>query len=293
MTFQQLQYLLEVSKSGSVSSAAKKLYLSPSSVSVAVSALEEEFGYPIFVRHQKGLVPTPQGEKVLDYAKRILDICKQMDKIEPAPERGLRIAGSNHGVINRAFARLVQEFPQKRMAMISSHLDANIQQLLSNELDLALTFYYDSRTRLLETKLEKSGLAWKTLAIVPAAARLGPPHPLYEAEAVTPAQLENEVLVDSAQRTVFGSTFLKGLISFDPEKLIINDSPGGKRELILRGLAYDIVPQLPGTEKNPYGMRHIPVRNVHFQFIVYYNPRIPERPEARRFLQLLGEELKG
>ena len=292
MTFQQLQYILEVSRARSVSKAAKKLYLSPSSVSVAVSNLEEELGYPVFVRSQNGLLPTAQGEKVLEYAKRILDTYRQLNNIDPLPKREARIAASNHGVINRAFARLIESDPQTRCALVSAPLDSNIQKLLSNELDLALTFYYDNRTRILESKVEKSGLVWKTMTIVPAAARFGPPHPLYNAEVVTPAQLEKEVLVDSTHRTVFGSAYLKGVMTFDPERLITNDSTGGKRELIRRGLAYDIVPMLPGVHQNPYGIRHVPIQDVRFRLIAYHNPRIPQRPEVKRFLALLEEELR-
>lgn len=293
MTFQQLQYILEVARTGSVSGAAKKLYLSPSSVSVAVSSLEEELGYPIFARGQKGLSPTAQGEKVLEYAKRILDTYRHLNNIKPLPERGVRISASNHGVFNRAFARLVEENPTLRCALISGSLDANIQKLLSNELDLSLTFYYDSRTRVLESKVEKSGLVWKTLATIPAAARFGPSHPLYDADMVTPAQLEKEILVDGTNRTVFGSAYLKGVMSFDRERLITCDHSGGKRELIRRGLAYDIVPLLPGVTKNPYGIKHIPIQGVHYQLIAYHNPRVPQRPEIKRFLELLEEELQA
>lgn len=293
MTFQQLQYVLEVAHTGSVSTAAKKLFLSPSSVSVAVSSLEEELGYPIFVRRQKGLFPTVQGEKVLEYAKRILDTYRQLNSIEPIREQEVRIAGSNQGVINRAFARLVEAYPNAHCAMISSLPDANIQRLLSNELDLALKFSFDNRTRYMETKLERSGLVWKTIAIIPAAARFGPPHPLYEADSVTPRQLEKEMLVDSERRTIFGSAYLKGVMNFDPHRVITNDTPIGKRELICRGLAYDIVPLLPGVTRNPYKVRYVPVQDVRFQLIAYYNPRTPQKPEIKRFLEFLEEELQG
>ena len=291
MTFQQLQYILEVSYAGSISRAAKKLYLSPSCISIAVSSLEKELGYPIFVRCQNGLQPTAPGEKVLEYAEKILDTCRQLNSVEPTLEREIRISASNHGVINRAFARLIEEHPNARCALVTNLPNANIQKLLSSELDLALKFSFDNHSRSMEHKLEKSGLAWKIIATVPAAARFGPPHPLYESETVTPRQLENEVLVDSARRAIFGSACLKGVMNLDPQRVITNDTAGGKRELIQRGLAYDIMPMLP-IHRNPYDIKYVPIQGVNYRLIAYYNPRFPQRPEVRRFLALLEEELR-
>lgn len=47
MTFQQLQYLLEVNRTGSFTAAAKNLYVTQSSVSNAITTLENEIGTPI------------------------------------------------------------------------------------------------------------------------------------------------------------------------------------------------------------------------------------------------------
>ena len=73
MTFAQLQYLLEIYQAGSVSQAAKNLLVSQPSISLTLKALEEELGYPIFLRTRKGLVPTSQGAEVIDHATRICE----------------------------------------------------------------------------------------------------------------------------------------------------------------------------------------------------------------------------
>ena len=45
MTFQQLTYVVEISKCGSINKAAHKLFLSQSGISTAVRELEEETGF--------------------------------------------------------------------------------------------------------------------------------------------------------------------------------------------------------------------------------------------------------
>ena len=73
MTFQQLQYLLAIHRTGSVSQAAKELFVTQSSVSIALASLEKELNCRIFVRSTQGLTLTPEGRQVIGHAQRIVE----------------------------------------------------------------------------------------------------------------------------------------------------------------------------------------------------------------------------
>lgn len=64
MTFQQLTYVVEISKCGSINKAAHKLFLSQSGISTAVRELEEELGIRFFVRSNRGVEFTPGGQGI-------------------------------------------------------------------------------------------------------------------------------------------------------------------------------------------------------------------------------------
>lgn len=64
MTFQQLTYVVEISKCGSINKAAHKLFLSQSGISTAVRELEEELGIRFFVRSNRGVEFTPAGQGI-------------------------------------------------------------------------------------------------------------------------------------------------------------------------------------------------------------------------------------
>ena len=81
MTVQQLQYVLEVNKAGSITKAAKNLFISPSSISSAIASLEKELGYPIFARSWQGVELTPKGRQVLDHATYICERLQQIDGV--------------------------------------------------------------------------------------------------------------------------------------------------------------------------------------------------------------------
>ena len=73
MTLQQLKYVIEVADVGSMSGAAKSLFISQPSMSSAISELENEIGISIFKRNNKGISITPLGEEFLGYARQVIE----------------------------------------------------------------------------------------------------------------------------------------------------------------------------------------------------------------------------
>lgn len=91
MTIQQLEYILEVNRAGSMSRAAKNLFVSHSSVSNSVAALEEELGFPIFERNYQGVVPTARGHEVLEHAAQVCEHLRRMRDGKSQLSRRIRI----------------------------------------------------------------------------------------------------------------------------------------------------------------------------------------------------------
>jgi LysR family transcriptional activator of glutamate synthase operon len=68
VNFAQLEYFLAVARSKKFSRAAEDSYLSQSSLSKQIKALEEELGVELFVRSSAGVSLTPAGEMFLLFA---------------------------------------------------------------------------------------------------------------------------------------------------------------------------------------------------------------------------------
>lgn len=73
MTLQQLRYAISIADCGSMNEAAKKLFISQPSLSGTMKDLEGELGFDIFLRSNRGMVITPEGEEFLGYARRVTD----------------------------------------------------------------------------------------------------------------------------------------------------------------------------------------------------------------------------
>jgi DNA-binding transcriptional LysR family regulator len=73
MTLQQLRYALTIADCGSMNEAAKRLFLSQPSLSETIKELEQEIGLQIFLRSNRGIVITPEGEEFLGYARQVTE----------------------------------------------------------------------------------------------------------------------------------------------------------------------------------------------------------------------------
>lgn len=74
MNIKHAQYMLTVLKEGSITAAAKKLYISQPSLSQMIKLVENTLGTPIFNRSTDRITLTYAGEKYIEAAKKILTI---------------------------------------------------------------------------------------------------------------------------------------------------------------------------------------------------------------------------
>ena len=72
MTLQQLKYVTEVADRGSITEAAKSLFIAQPSLSAAIHELEEEIGVALFLRSNRGVLITPEGAEFLGYARQVV-----------------------------------------------------------------------------------------------------------------------------------------------------------------------------------------------------------------------------
>ena len=108
MNLQQLRYAVEVAKTGSITAAAKNLYMGQPNLSKSIRELEAELGITLFERTARGVAPTKNGEDFLGYARSII---AQMESLEtmfgPHTETGtqLSVCAPRASYVAQAFSR--------------------------------------------------------------------------------------------------------------------------------------------------------------------------------------------
>lgn len=81
MELRQLRYFVETADCLNFSEAARKLFVSQSSLSEQVKKLEDEIGKPLFVRSSRGVSLTDAGAVLLEHARATLrhaDACVEV-----------------------------------------------------------------------------------------------------------------------------------------------------------------------------------------------------------------------
>jgi LysR family transcriptional regulator, transcriptional activator of nhaA len=81
LNLKHLRYFVEVARRGSVSAAARALFVTPQTVSGQIQELEESIGQPLFDRLSKRLVLTTAGATALDYANNIFALSDELSAV--------------------------------------------------------------------------------------------------------------------------------------------------------------------------------------------------------------------
>ncbi len=116
MTLQQLRYVIQVVESGSLNSAAKALFISQPSLSKAIHELEKEMGISLFIRTNKGIILSEEGNKFLGYARQVVEqanLLEEQYNTKHVPSKTVFAISSQHyAFVVNAFVALVKEYDQ-------------------------------------------------------------------------------------------------------------------------------------------------------------------------------------
>lgn len=294
MTFSQLEYVLEINRVGSVSQAAKNLFVSQSSVSVALNSLEKELGFPVFVRSRKGLIPTQRGTNVIHHAASICESHRLMTATPQNSFTNVRISAISIPPVQNAFLRLVQENRERRDIIFSIASEASsLNKLKVFNLELAFSMVLAPHLLSLQKAIHSHGLEYTNVCTMPCAIRLGKDHRLFNAENVTLLDLEDDLFLDSKNAEVSAAMLSSGVLSVRPNRIITATQHQVRHALVDNGLAYEIAPYIPAMHANTTDRHYFPLKDISYKVIAASNPQHPKSPEILRFFKLLQEEVKA
>lgn len=128
MTLQQLRYLIAVAEKGSITEAAKSLFISQPSLSTAIKEVEQNIGFRVFNRHRTGVTLTAKGMEFLGYARQVV---QQMDALESKygdaqeTRRRFCVSTQHYTFTANAFVELVKEQDREQYDLFLQRHRAN------------------------------------------------------------------------------------------------------------------------------------------------------------------------
>lgn len=139
-----LRSFVAIVEHGGVTRAATRLNLTQSAVSMQLKRLETALGQPLFERERKAMIPTAQGEQLISYARRMLELNDEVwaRMTEEAFEGELAL-GVPHDIvyphIPEVLRRFTREYPRVRISLHSSYTHELKEQFERGEVDVILT----------------------------------------------------------------------------------------------------------------------------------------------------------
>ncbi|WP_180953657.1 LysR family transcriptional regulator [Bacillus sp. T33-2] len=144
MEIQQLRAFLSVAQTKNFTKSAELMFISQSTVTMRIKALEQALGKRLFERDNRQVLLTPAGKEFLDYARRIIDLVEEGSRkvnVEETYEDSL-VVGSLHSLWNYLLFPIMKEFqgkhPRTALRFITGHSWDIVQQILDGVIDFGI-----------------------------------------------------------------------------------------------------------------------------------------------------------
>ena len=140
-----LRLVAAIADSGSLTRAAARIHLAPSSASHRLTQLEVALGVPLFSRHHRGLTPTPAGESLLRHARQVFAQLEQMHADLAPYASGLNsqvTVFANTNAINcflpEDLGDFLREHPRLRVSLEEQPSPAIIQAVAAGQVEIGV-----------------------------------------------------------------------------------------------------------------------------------------------------------
>jgi DNA-binding transcriptional LysR family regulator len=145
----RLEFLLQLSRLGSMREVSEVMHVTTSTVSQQIAALAREAGTPLLEHEGRRVRLTPAGRRLADHAVSVLAALEAARAdLDPsaAPEGTLRVAAFATAVrqaLLPVVRTLSEQHPQVQLSIHEHEPDEALDLLAADDVDLALTYDYN------------------------------------------------------------------------------------------------------------------------------------------------------
>lgn len=244
MTLKQIRYFIAVAELGSISSAAQAVFISQSTLTLAIQHLEEELEVALFARSARGMTLTHQGHQFLRQCHLIqstVENAKRNLQSTSYQEEGRLVIGVTSLVAGYFLADLLMRFqlayPKVSISVVEDERPFLEHLLVSGEIDVGVL--------ILSNLSNRQALQTETLIHSPFRLWMPAHHPLLELDSISLADAATQPLiqlnVDEMESTA--RTFWQRLDQ-SPEIALRTSSTEAVRSLVAGGLGVSVQPDM-------------------------------------------------
>ena len=194
MTLTQLNYLITIAETKSLTQAAERLYISQPSLTSAMKELEKELGITLFHRSRKGVTLTNDGIEFLLYAKQIYG---QYESVLEKYGKGgsykkkFGVSTQHYSFAVKAFVDMAKKFDmsQYEFAIRETKTAEVISDVSTMKSEIGVLYLCDFNRKSMEKLLKSAGLEFHHLIDCQAYVYIWKGHPLAKEKSICFEQL--------------------------------------------------------------------------------------------------------
>lgn len=302
MNLMHLKYILAIENYGSISMAARQLYVAQPNLSRAIREVEDEFGIKIFERTPKGVVMTPDGCRFIEKIKQIqqeLDSLKDDFIREKSHEVSFKISVPRATYISEIFAAYISSIQNEEAISIhyneTNSIEA-IRNIAQHEYDLGIIRYAKKYENFYKSQMKLAGIEYEKLKEFEYTLLMSEDNILAGREKIYESDLNGQI------ELVHGDNFLPNGSYIDIDDDMDDKFDNHKRIYIYeRGSQFDILrnvknsfmwtSDVPGDILEMNGLIRKECTGINYSMRDYliYNQR--KNPECERFITFLKKNI--
>ncbi len=245
MTLQQLQQVITIADSKSMNEAAKKLYVSQPNLSAVVKELEAEAGISIFIRSNRGIIITPEGEEFIGYARQIVEQYQLLENryLTTESKKKFSVSTLHYSFAVKAFVELVKHvgMEEYEFAIHETQTSRVIENVKNMKSELGILYLSDFNQAVLTKLFKENGLVFEELIICDTYVYLWKEHPLASQSKISMDELEDYPCIAFEQGKNNSFHFAEEMKStYDYKKLIKIDDRATVLNLMVGLNAYTL-----------------------------------------------------
>lgn len=300
MTLQQLKYVITISKSGSMHTAADELFITQPNLSKAIKDLELEMGITIFNRTNKGVLLTDDGTKFLSYARQVVEQANLLEDIYKNKEsikRIFAISSQHYGFVVNAFVRLVETLGKDtyEFSLRECKTYDVINDVKDGRSELGVIYFSRFNSEIMKKVISSNGLSYEFLFEAKPHVLLSKNHPLANKERLTLDDLDAypRLSYDQGLNNSFYYSEEPHALESVSKAIVVSDR--ATLFNILIGLnGYTISSGMISSSLDGNNIISIPLETDEVMDLVYiYDSDKPMKEITKQYLAILREYISG
>ncbi len=196
MTLQQLKYIVAIAENGTLSDAAKELFVSQPSLTKSVKELEKEMGISIFDRTNKGVSVSKDGEVFLSYARQVLEqaaLLEEKYKIKSGGKQEFCVSTQHYSFAVNAFVDLIKEYGSENydFSLRETQTFEIIDDVSKMKSEIGILYYNEFNKSVLKKIMKANDLTFTELFVASPHIFISSANPLAKRKTVTMEELSS------------------------------------------------------------------------------------------------------